>query len=360
MLTIHQCDGHQPCQNCVRRGSECIFDTVSGSAHSVHLKSRVRALESQNRDLEIHNRILQARVSRLEVALASSQYANTARGTTGGEKPWIRVQGLVDLELDFEPPSRAFLSNAQADTNGARSQEYPMHTMGLCCTQDSSHDVTWGQGDLLPMANDTENALLSTHSPSLTTSPHDVVNKSFAHFINDRRKALQDGSDPELVLNSGLDVGPLFDTTRVPTAWSDWALRLPFASKSLTLCQKLACAFVTYHQMRWLIYPTEANYGTIPLFIKPTVAQLCIPHKVWIHIFVRSANEVGEAMVLDMVDGQEAQSRPTLLSTSIKEWSKPLSEAVYSDTMTGHVRLTSAFERFVLDSENWNILRPSD
>lgn len=338
----------QPCGNCVRRQTNCEFDTVSGSMHTESLKDRIRSLEYGDQITQERNRYLEEEVRRL-----TSVIANLTQAGSGSHPHPARGE----MEVWGEQTSDGH--NSVADVAAADSAS--QYSVG----SSTAHSMRPSDGQ--PFRHYADNMQPRAQSNDMRQSLHSYsrsdgdgrgdggyTSAQLEVFLNQHRFALKEGQDPDLILNSGLDVGPLIDATRPMTQWSAWALQLPLNSPDMSLCAKLACAFVTYHQLRWLIYPTQENYDMIPDFIKPTVAQLCVPHMVWIHLMIRSSLNEAVVTVTDVVEGQNAQSMPNLLSIRLMEWDRPMSEATRFHERSGHTRLTSAFETYIKDSSHWH------
>lgn len=207
-------------------------------------------------------------------------------------------------------------------------------------------------------SDDTTIAGMSEHSDSLITSPvSSDTNKSLERFLNSRRETLSVGHAPGHSATDvlpALDVTPLFRLEHEPDELSYWALQLSMANLRLTHFAKLADAYVSYHQLRWLILPTEETASMLPDFIGvSSLNELCVPNPVEISIIEDATFRAPLVRVHDLPLGSNAAPASTLLSSTVTPWPRTIEDATFCEFETGKMRLTPAFEAYVKDSRNW-------
>lgn len=199
---------------------------------------------------------------------------------------------------------------------------------------------------------------LADHSESHITSPvASDINKALERFLNNRRQTLSVGharGDGATEVLPPLDVTPLFRPDHEPDELSYWALQLPMANLRLTHFAKLADAYVSYHQLRWIILPTEETASMMPDFVRmSSLTELCVPNPVDISIIEDVTFKAPLVRVHDLPLGSNATTTSTLLASTVTPWPRTIEDAAFFEAETGKMRLTPDFEAYIRDSRNW-------
>ncbi|KXJ96985.1 hypothetical protein Micbo1qcDRAFT_229763 [Microdochium bolleyi] len=121
-----------------------------------------------------------------------------------------------------------------------------------------------------------------------------------------------------------------------------------------TLPEKVAVLYVMFVQMRWSISPTQENYDTLPQFIRPTKAQLSVPHPVWLdHLPFPGMRDklIEDPLTDDVFDNFFIP----FTSTISVNW--PYEETdVFLQTPDGsEIMINPVFERHMRRGENWTL-----
>ncbi|KAF2428079.1 hypothetical protein EJ08DRAFT_328840 [Tothia fuscella] len=122
-----------------------------------------------------------------------------------------------------------------------------------------------------------------------------------------------------------------------------------------TLPEQLAILWFMGSVIRWLISPTEANYNSMPEWLRPTPAQLECPHPIWMDLFLWPKAREKMCRSPEYHDKIDIMSGVSNESISIN-WPYQLSDMVMQVNGLGsEIVLTPAFERHMKDLKNWSV-----
>lgn len=323
-----KCDGEKPvCGPCRGRGARCDFDHVAGSVHSEEMKTRIRRLEDDKRQLQgqndsfrEENMSLQAKITQLSTELNRRDFT----------QQWD----------EFERSAQGV--QLQQSANGYKLSHSPASSFNA------------GDGVLDNVMPDT---LQNGHGAV------DATNAQLARFLNTSRHARQElikaRVSPACLDMSTLDVSSIFDASRLPDELSWWASVLPRSHPGTPLISRLAEAYITYQQLYYIITGEHKVLERLPQFLRyvlPT-AELCVPHAVTVSSDTLSFVHLPIAALLSVMDApQDAPNSISslFLSSAIAGggWSGMGSNPCFPGN-DGKVHLTPGFELYVSQQSSW-------
>jgi hypothetical protein len=122
-----------------------------------------------------------------------------------------------------------------------------------------------------------------------------------------------------------------------------------------TLPEQIAILYFMGSVIRWLISPTEANYSSMPEWLRPTPTQLSTPHPVWLDLFVWPKVRDSMCGSQKYHDMNAAMSDVCNASLSVN-WPYQLSDMLMQINRQGSaIVLTPSFERHIRDVNNWSL-----
>ncbi|KAL1586343.1 hypothetical protein WHR41_05389 [Cladosporium halotolerans] len=177
-------------------------------------------------------------------------------------------------------------------------------------------------------------------------------------FVNQQRQLICDGWQPELVLgNVDIDLDEVFVVARIesdPTTLNRYVTRTAMQHGSLGVPETCGLVTLITRYLRWLISPTSAHYERVPFFLRPTIAQMSIPHPSWIDLILWP--DIRDALVTHPELRKPIwDARNEVAQFLNANWMHPpaqLFEPLYGSANLG---LTPLFESHILELNNWSI-----
>lgn len=323
-----KCDGQKPvCGPCRSRDVTCEFDAVAGSEHADQMKTRIRRLEDDKRQLQgqndsyhSENVSLQNRITQLTSELN---------------------------RRDFPQQWNAF----EASRHGMQMQ-HDGAGYQLPLTPDSDPQADSGLQDGV-----IQGEVNSPQGKGLTT------NGQLARFLNESRHARQElmmaRASPGRLEMSPLDVSSILDASRMPDELSWWASVLPRSHPGTPLVSRLAEAYVTYQQLCYIITGDHEALEHLPYFLRYVLpdAEVCVPHPVTVSSDTSSFMHFPLAAIMSVIDSpQDVTSSISSLLLSSSITGGACSEMGQNPCFAGHdgkVHLTPGFELYVGQQGSW-------
>jgi len=118
-----------------------------------------------------------------------------------------------------------------------------------------------------------------------------------------------------------------------------------------TLPEQIAILYVMSSLVRWQISPTEANYDSLPDWLRPTASQLFCPHPAWIDVFPWPKARERIARYTEYHDQNANFSKLCNASITIN-WPHHHADMLVQVSSTESI-LNPIFERHIRNLKNW-------
>jgi hypothetical protein len=122
-----------------------------------------------------------------------------------------------------------------------------------------------------------------------------------------------------------------------------------------TLPEQIAILYFMGSVIRWLISPTEANYNSMPEWLRPTPTQIARPHPVWVDLFVwpKARDRFCSSQKYHSQIGILSEISNTSLSIN---WPyQPSDMLMHINGPGSEIVLTPGFYQHIKDLNNWSV-----
>ncbi|EPE04293.1 bZIP transcription factor [Ophiostoma piceae UAMH 11346] len=118
--------------------------------------------------------------------------------------------------------------------------------------------------------------------------------------------------------------------------------------------ERTALLYTICTYLRWLISPSQAHYDAIPDFLRPTAAQLVVPHPFWVDTI---AWPLARDRVITHLDYTHAHTFSALFARTFSiNWPHSLDGILQrSSTNSEDLVISPAFVHHVRDPANWSV-----
>lgn len=187
--------------------------------------------------------------------------------------------------------------------------------------------------------------------------PRGAMDNFLVSIVRDQRMIGADGSPGNKMigppsLRKLIDVGSFPKATPEPV--SDGLSKIITASSARRLPEKVALLFMGHLLLRWQIYPVLSTYNDLPVWYKPLELQLFEPHDIW-------ASYIHWPRLREKIlQNKQLYAKEEFLDSYFESinlnW--PYHDIDVLTFEGRNVRISPAFERHILNGENWSLDLP--
>ncbi|KIW00573.1 uncharacterized protein PV09_07927 [Verruconis gallopava] len=117
------------------------------------------------------------------------------------------------------------------------------------------------------------------------------------------------------------------------------------------LAERVALMYLMCNYVRWLVLPSKQTYESMPQFLRPTEAQLSIPHPIWIDLVPWPGAR--DVLINEMDWSQFELFRSVTGAThSVNWWYRE--EDIFLSVAGNELRLSPLFEKHIRDIKNYS------